>query len=651
MRYLWIACVSVSLWGRTVDLSNFQEGVTSLAGIWKFHPGDDARWADPKFDDSSWKPIQVPGGLAEQGYPSFSGYGWYRVALTADRPRDLALAVGRLIGAYEVYANGTSIGRFGSFPPDNRIYDQRLMSFEVLKARWDRDKLVIAIKYWKDPRFAWNNRAGILRGPIEIGAPRLIQNAIAASKYDYFSNDLSTAFVKSAQLYLALGLIAIFLLDRRPEYLWLGVMFASDAIWQMLMWVRVSTFLWSYPAGAVIQDCFASLVAFAEIIGICYLLGIRIGRGIKTYLIVYVLFSIYLHWSLQEGYYRSTLTVITVADNLLDNLIILFLIIYGCRTATTYSRWLAISFIPDTVIDIFQYLLFFVPQLTRFISSETVAALSANLMAITIVTFAYLLLRRFGSARAEEQRLHAEMETARQVQLLMQPAQSISVPHLRIDPAYYPVQEIGGDFFQISQDADDSLLMVVGDVSGKGLKAALTVSLIVGLWQDVSDDAGQSPGKILERLNKRLTSRIQDGFVTCLCLRLGRNGSLTVANAGHLAPYVNGQELALESGLPLGVSAESEYPETHGVLPPDYNLVMISDGVVEARDKTKSFFGFDRLQQALAENLSAEAIARKAQAFGQEDDITVVSIVREPAQFSPGSEQSPLLTCRSTQSA
>jgi sigma-B regulation protein RsbU (phosphoserine phosphatase) len=118
-------------------------------------------------------------------------------------------------------------------------------------------------------------------------------------------------------------------------------------------------------------------------------------------------------------------------------------------------------------------------------------------------------------------------------------------------------------------------------------------------------------------------------------VRLSADGSLTVANAGHLALYVNGQEILTANGLPLGISFEVEYSETQHVLAPEDTLTLISDGVVEARDKSRTLFGFERLQQVLSERLAAEAIARSAQRFGQEDDITVISISRQAVEVKP----------------
>src|SRR3954466_12927153 len=110
MRYLWLFCLSASLWGQTLDLSHFQNGSTSLAGRWRFHPGDDPRWADPNFDDSDWKLVNVPLSLSEQGYPHFSGYGWYRLPLQCEHipPSDLVLKSGGISDVGEFFANGLS---------------------------------------------------------------------------------------------------------------------------------------------------------------------------------------------------------------------------------------------------------------------------------------------------------------------------------------------------------------------------------------------------------------------------------------------------------------------------------------------------------------------------------------------------------------
>jgi len=127
-------------------------------------------------------------------------------------------------------------------------------------------------------------------------------------------------------------------------------------------------------------------------------------------------------------------------------------------------------------------------------------------------------------------------------------------------------------------------------------------------------------------MNERMLARSQGGFTTCLVLRADADGTLTVANAGHIAPYLDGRELELENGLPLGLAADAAYAESRFTLAPHKRLTLITDGVAEARSRTGELFGFDRTAGISTE--PAEVVVRTAQAFGQDDDITVVTLSR-----------------------
>jgi serine phosphatase RsbU (regulator of sigma subunit) len=160
-------------------------------------------------------------------------------------------------------------------------------------------------------------------------------------------------------------------------------------------------------------------------------------------------------------------------------------------------------------------------------------------------------------------------------------------------------------------------------VSGKGMPAAMTVSLLVGTFRTLADYTANS-GEILAAMNRRMLVRSKDGFTTCLVLRADPDGTLTVANAGHLSPYCNGEELAIDGGLPPGIHAESTYEEARLELRSGAQITLLTDGVVEARSNTGELFGFARAQNLSSK--SAEQIVAAARAFGQEDDITVVTL-------------------------
>jgi len=131
---------------------------------------------------------------------------------------------------------------------------------------------------------------------------------------------------------------------------------------------------------------------------------------------------------------------------------------------------------------------------------------------------------------------------------------------------------------------------------------------------------------MLEAMNQRMIGRGQGGFTTCLILRVDQQGNVTAANAGHLAPYIAGREVILENGLPLGIDPNATYKETEFFLNDPDQLTLITDGVVEARNKLGELLSFERLEQLSLQ--SAETIAETAHAFGQNDDITVLTLNR-----------------------
>ncbi len=121
--------------------------------------------------------------------------------------------------------------------------------------------------------------------------------------------------------------------------------------------------------------------------------------------------------------------------------------------------------------------------------------------------------------------------------------------------------------------------------------------------------------------------RTSGGFTTCLILHIRGDGSVVAANAGHFARYVNGRELLIQNGLPLGLDPGTVYEETYFELPPARQMTLLTDGVLEGRTAAGELFGFERAASLSAQ--SASNIAAAAQHFGQEDDITVLSLIRK----------------------
>jgi serine phosphatase RsbU (regulator of sigma subunit) len=244
-----------------------------------------------------------------------------------------------------------------------------------------------------------------------------------------------------------------------------------------------------------------------------------------------------------------------------------------------------------------------------------------------------LLILRFARSRQDEERLKSELEAARMVQQVLVPAENPTIPGFDIEAVYKPAGQVGGDFYQIIPTALGGALIAIGDVSGKGMPAAMTVSLLVGTFRTLAHYT-HNPADILRAMNQRMLARSKGGFTTCLVLRIDADGSVTLANAGHLAPYLGAQELAIDCGLPLGLAAEAVYIESPFHLDTSQELTLLTDGIAEARAKSGELFGFERT--ASISILSAEHIAATAKAFGQEDDITVLKIRRCPVPEPAG---------------
>ncbi len=240
----------------------------------------------------------------------------------------------------------------------------------------------------------------------------------------------------------------------------------------------------------------------------------------------------------------------------------------------------------------------------------------AGILAIVTIIF-----MRFLRVQRDQERVSSELAAARSVQELMIPHEKLQTPGFEVDSVYNPANEVGGDFFHVQPIEDGGLLVIIGDVAGKGLKAAMNVSMLMGAMRRTPE---RSPAKILESLNRVLTG--SESFTTCQAAWFGANGELVIANAGHLPPYLNSQEITLPGGLPLGVLPDVSYGEVHLYLHPGDRVLLMSDGVVEARQASGELFGFDRVHNL--SNQTAFYIADAAREFGQEDDITVLTIRR-----------------------
>lgn len=280
------------------------------------------------------------------------------------------------------------------------------------------------------------------------------------------------------------------------------------------------------------------------------------------------------------------------------------------------------------------------PRLAQLNATETARLQSrfsfdgyAIIITVTLgyLGFVYVTIsesRRHIRAELEKASLESEMAAAREVQRVMVPEDFPPTAGYAIKSVYRPASEVGGDFFQVIPLKSGRTLVVIGDVSGKGLRAAMIVSMIVGMMRTVSGFT-EEPADILAELNRRLCGRTYGGFVTCLVVRLEDCGQLALANAGHLPPYLNGTELAFAGSTPLGLAETSAYEQTGLEMHPGDVAILLTDGIAEAQNAKHELLGFPRVESLLRSGATAKTVAQVAQQHGQSDDMTVIRIARE----------------------
>jgi hypothetical protein len=249
---------------------------------------------------------------------------------------------------------------------------------------------------------------------------------------------------------------------------------------------------------------------------------------------------------------------------------------------------------------------------------------------ILVLVLGVLLLRRLVLSIRSQRLMALDVKQAQEVQRVILPETSIVAPGLTIETEYRPALQVGGDFFQIIPHASDgSLLVVAGDVAGKGLQAGMLVALLVGAIRSTAE-TNSDPLAMIQALNRRLLSR-NEAHATCLALTISVRGVVNLANAGHLPPYLNGEPVNMEGALPLGMLDGAEFSTTRFILQPNDRLVIASDGLAEAMNDEGQLFGFARVQALVRDGRSAAELANAIQVFGQEDDISIITLTRAEA--------------------
>ncbi|MBD0253086.1 MAG: SpoIIE family protein phosphatase [Rubrobacter sp.] len=254
------------------------------------------------------------------------------------------------------------------------------------------------------------------------------------------------------------------------------------------------------------------------------------------------------------------------------------------------------------------------------------------------------LVRQQQQQAQERERIEQELKVARLIQQTLLPKHVPDLPGYGLAAYYQPAREVGGDFYDFMDLDDGQLGLVVGDVTDKGVPAALVMATTRTLLR-ASAQRLDSPGEVLKRVNEVIVQDIPPNmFITCLYAILDpTTGLLRYANAGHDLPYrrkasAGGAEELRATGMPLGLLPGMDYEEKEIVLESGDSVLFYSDGLVEAHDPQREMFGFPRLQglvgahrtggAAMVNFLLSELARFTGDDWIQEDDITLVTLER-----------------------
>jgi len=634
-----LVCAGAGMAGaQTFDATNLH-GPVDLAAKWLIQAGDNPAWAEAGFDDSKWTPFNSSTSLKIVFPVNHPGVVWYRLHVkVVPTETGLALAEWNISSAFDIFVNGERLIHSGQVAPYHPYTANARLVQRIPDEQIATGTLVIALRVHISTTEWGSPGPGYYSTNLTLGQESALNDHVWLS---VIGNNALGWVGKFSGLGLGIVALALFAAQRQQkEYLWIFLQFLCSALAFPL---DVYGYFHNLPANwTLVRQPLSVASLFFEFLMYLAILRVRFNWWLRAVLAVSVV-GVVVSSAGQALGLTSALASIAALTPLLILLGVALpiILVIHWRRGNSEAGILLIPAILTSLVIYVQVafgVLAQIPAALPFVNHVGLAIFDLHAGPILldfqvltdllyILSLAIILILRSTRITRQQAQLEAEMAAAREVQQVILPDQMEKMPGYQIESIYQPAQEVGGDFFQIiSHKTDGSLLIVAGDVVGKGLKAGMLVALLVGATRS-SAETTEDPMALLEALNRRLMGR-GDAQATCLVMRIRSDGSVTLANAGHIAPYLNGEPVNMEGSLPLGMIENAAFSELRFNLSGHDRLVMMSDGIVEARDTAGELFGFGRVHDLLSSNRSAAEVALAAKQFGQEDDISVISVTR-----------------------
>ena len=600
---------------------------------WHVHDGDNPAWASEDFDDSQWAVIRYR-EMTRNGYEG--GFHWYRATIEVPADfdgQDLDLGIDPLPEVYDVYVNGIPVGHWGSWEPKPQGPFPRHLAFAIPPGLVKGPVAHIAIRRWNgEAGLFWltYDVSGNFRFPHdpEIGS-RLAIEALerlhpAAGAIQVLPWSLTYVLFLFAA---AISFVLFSVQRRKPEYLYLGIFCLLSGAPPLIATPMVTNdSIMAQSWGPVLAMFLSILRESFSLIFLAYLCPrfkrtLQVGAVLCAFFAVAAALTVWTQsaaigtiWTWGRSYCSVIFDLVAVWGLFQDRR----------RDSIAIAICLMLSAVAFSWANSTQQFQTWAPMLYRPIAIAA-GPFKIDIRTVPSILFVFVTLfvlyLRYRDEQARQAAITQDLAAARRMQELLLAGSAEKPAGFAVDAIYRPAREVGGDFYRTVPLEDGSLLVILGDVSGKGLDAAMLVAVILG---SLANETERSPASLLAYLNRAVMGRTGGGFITACCARFYPDGRIVFANAGQISPYVDGQELQLAIGLPLGISADAEYTDTETRL--DGAVTFLSDGVVEASNASGELLGFDRIGALTTR--PAEEIAEAAQQWGQNDDITVLKVMR-----------------------
>jgi len=630
----------------SADAMKNDKTIRLSGGWWKYHPGDNPRWASPELDDSSWETVDT--WLAPKQLPKggWTGIGWFRLHLAVDAKLwnvPLALSVSQL-GASEIYLDGNRIyqsGKVGASKAEEEAYweqEPRAISFG------GRTDHVLAVRY---SNLSASTFVRKIKFDGRTGFEVLLRNlnqAIQQRAREIGSARMRQVFLATVPLVFAFMHLLLFLFERRsPANLYYAISVSCFAVGIFSYFqsdfattpAQFGFYMVVFGGGMVVSIVFGLFVAYSESYAFLpkrSLVFLPVGVGLVIW--CYVRYDSFISLLLSLFFPVVLIEIVRTSISTRRK--------KGNQPQKTGIQFVTFGLALFVLSFIYEMLLVF--NLISPVGGVYIPSIIYGFLCL-IISISIDLAREFAQTNADNARMATELEITERIQRMILPSadELKSIPELDIAGYMQPADDVGGDYYDVQQ-REGTVAISIGDVTGHGLESGLVMLMTQTAVQALLQSGETDPVHFLDTLNRTIYNNVQrmdsDKNLT-LCLLDYQSGELKLSGQHEEMIVVrrDGQvELidTIDLGFPIGLDDDiaAFIDQTTVQLHEGDGVVLYTDGITEAENTDGEQYGLERLCEVVSQHWSQSAEEIKEAVIvdvrghigGQEvyDDITLV---------------------------